>query len=351
VKALIKENVALAPLTTFRIGGPARYFIEAAAENDVLESIHFAKGKSLPVFVLGGGSNLLVADAGFPGVVIKVAIGGIEWEPDRDRTIVRAGAGEDWDHLVALCVERDLAGIECLSGIPGSVGGTPVQNVGAYGQEVSEVLVNVRAYDRQTDSIVDLSHEACRFSYRASLFNTSAHDRYIVLQVTYKLTNHGAPAIRYPDVQREFEGKQDPISLSDVRAAVRRIRARKAMLIVEGDPDCRSAGSFFKNPILAEPQFRDLQSRAALAPPRYPSDPGRVKTSAAWLIEHAGFAKGYSIGPAGISTKHTLAIVNKSGATAEDILRLAREIHHRVDSEFGVRLVPEPVLVGLTLLQ
>jgi UDP-N-acetylmuramate dehydrogenase len=351
VKALIKENVALAPLTTFRIGGPARYFVEAATENDVLESIQFAKQKSIPVFVLGGGSNLLVADAGYPGLVVKVAIGGIKWESDRDRVIVQAGAGEDWDCFVALCVDRDLAGIECLSGIPGSVGGTPVQNVGAYGQEVSEVLVSVRAYDRRTDSFVNLSDKECQFSYRASLFNTSARDRYIVLQVTYALIKNGVPAIRYPDVQKEFERTSDPVTLGDVRTAVRRIRARKAMLLVEGDPDCRSAGSFFKNPILAEFEFSDLQSRAGPGLPRYAADQGRVKTSAAWLIEHAGFAKGHSLGPAGISTKHTLAIVNKGGATAEDILRLAREIHGRVHAEFGVRLVPEPVFLGSTLLQ
>ena len=343
--------MALAPLTTFRIGGPARYFIEAATQHDVLESIQFAKARNLPIFVLGGGSNLLVADAGFPGLVVKVAIRGIEWESDRDKVIVQAGAGEDWDPFVALCVERDLAGIECLSGIPGSVGGTPVQNVGAYGQEVSEVLVKVRAYDRHTDSFVDLSDKACQFSYRASLFNTSAPERYIVLQVTYALINHGTPAIRYPDVQREFERRSEPIALGEVRAAVRRIRARKAMLLIEGDLDCRSAGSFFKNLILSESKFTDLQSRAGPDLPRYDAGPGAVKTSAAWLIEHAGFEKGYSLGPAGISNKHTLAIVNKGGATAEDIKRLAVEIQDRVFSEFGVYLVPEPVFVGLTLLQ
>ena len=351
MKALIKENVALAPFTTFRVGGPARYFIEAASEHDVLESIKFAKSANLPVFILGGGSNLLVADSGFPGLVVKVAIRGIEWEPDQDKMIVQAGAGEDWDPFVALCVERDLAGIECLSGIPGSVGGTPVQNIGAYGQEVSEVLVNVRAYDRRTDSIVNLSRKQCLFSYRTSVFNTSERDRYIVLQVTYALNQNGVPAIRYPDVQRELERKTEPITLREVRAAVRRIRARKSMLLVEGDPDCRSAGSFFKNLILSESKFTDLQSRAGPDLPRYDAGPGAVKTSAAWLIEHAGFEKGYSLGPAGISNKHTLAIVNKGGATAEDIKRLAVEIQDRVFSEFGVYLVPEPVFVGPTLLQ
>ena len=346
MKALIHENVALAPLTTFRIGGPARYFMDAASEETVQDGIHFAKNKNLPLFVLGGGSNLLVADAGFSGLVIKIHIAGLEWEPDSGRTIVRAGAGEDWDHLVAQCVERDLGGIECLSGIPGSVGGTPVQNVGAYGQEVSEVLVNVRAYDRKTDSIVELSRRDCHFAYRASLFNTTDKDRYIVLRVTYSLGQDIAPSIRYPDVQREFEGKYSRPTLTDVRSAVRRIRARKAMLLVEGDPDCRSAGSFFKNPIVTEEQFSELQSLAGSNVPRYPAMAGKVKTAAAWLIEQAGFSKGYSLGPAGLSTKHTLALVNKGGAKAGDILRLASEIRLRVFDKFGVKLIPEPVFLG-----
>ena len=344
MKALVHENVPLGPLTTFGIGGPARHFTDAHSEDTLREALHLAKDKNLPTFVLGGGSNLLVADAGFPGLVIKISISGVEWEPDRDRTIVRAGAGEDWDRLTAACVKRDLAGIECLSGIPGSVGGTPVQNVGAYGQEVSEVLVAVRAYDRQTDSVVELARKDCRFTYRSSLFNTTAKDRYIVLQVTYSLQNHGAPALHYQDVRREFEGTSP--TLAEVRDGVRRIRASKAMLLVEGDPDCRSAGSFFKNPIISETQFAELQRRAGQSPPRYPAPSGQVKTAAAWLIEHAGFSKGYSIGPVGISTKHTLALVNRGGAGAEDILRLAREIRARVDGQFGIKLIPEPVFVG-----
>jgi UDP-N-acetylmuramate dehydrogenase len=349
VKALIKENVPLAPLTTFRIGGPARYFIEAVTENDVADAIQLAKEKKLPVFVLGGGSNVLVADAGFPGLVIKIGIPGIEFENDGDKTTVCAGAGEDWDRLVALSVERDLGGVECLSGIPGSVGGTPVQNVGAYGQEISEVLVSVRVYDKETDSIVSLSREACHFSYRASTFNTLARDRYIVLQVSYALNSHGLPVVRYPDVMKEFESGAVPLTLANVRAAVRRIRARKAMLLVEGDPDCRSAGSFFKNPVLSGAEFSELQSRTGEDLPRYDAGPASVKTSAAWLIDRAGFSKGYSIGPAGISTRHTLAIVNKGGATAQDILRLAGEIRARVYDRFGVSLVPEPVFLGIRL--
>jgi UDP-N-acetylmuramate dehydrogenase len=346
VKALLHENVSLAPYTTLRIGGPARFFIEAPDEEILQDAVHFAREKNLPLFVLGGGSNLLVADAGFAGLVVRIGITGVEWEKGRDRTIVRAGAGEEWDCLVALCVERDLAGIECLSGIPGSIGGTPVQNVGAYGQEISEVLVSLRAYDRRTDSIVELSREQCEFKYRSSLFNRTAKDRYIVLQVAYSLVNHGAASIRYSDVQREFEGTSSTPTLAEVRAAVRRIRARKAMLLVEGDPDCRSAGSFFKNPILTEEQFAHLQSLTGPGLPRHPAPSGKVKTAAAWLIEQAGFSKGYSRGAAGLSTKHTLALVNKGGATAEDVLRLARQIRSRVFDRFGVKLIPEPVFLG-----
>ena len=346
MNAPIHENVPLAPLTTFGIGGVARYFIKALDEMAVVEAVHWAKDKGLSVFTLGGGSNLLVADTGFNGLVVKVAIRGIEWGAGNGKTTVAAGAGESWDSLVSLAVERGLAGIECLSGIPGSVGGTPVQNVGAYGQEVSEVLAGVHAYDRKNDRIVDLSRDDCGFTYRSSIFNTSAKDRYVVLRVAFTLNQNGAPAIRYPDLMREFEGKSGTPTLAEVRAAVRRIRQRKAMLLVEGDSDCRSAGSFFKNPILTEPQFNTLQSIAGAGTPRYAAEGGMVKTAAAWLIEQAGFSKGYSLGPVGLSTKHTLALVNKGGAKAEDVLRLAREIRARVHDRFGIDLAPEPVLLG-----
>ena len=347
MKARLEENVALAPFTTFGIGGPARYFVHAPSEDAVLDAIRFATDQKLPIFVLGGGSNLLVADRGFPGVVLKIDLMGMEWENDGDKTIVRAGAGEEWDRLVRSCVDRNLAGVECLSGIPGSVGGTPVQNVGAYGQEVSEVLTMVRAYDRKTGMVVELSREDCGFTYRTSIFNTTEKDRYIVLNVTYSLAMNGEPAIRYSDVEQEFEGRITPPSLCEVRDAVRRIRARKAMLLVAGDPDCRSAGSFFKNPIISEKQFSRLEiALPGVRIPRYPASPGKVKTAAAWLIEQAGFSKGYSLGPASLSTKHTLALVNKGGATAGDILRLARRIRLGVKEKFGITLIPEPMFLG-----
>src|SRR2546425_7635858 len=353
---LLQENVPLAPLTTFKIGGPARFFVEAHDAGGVQEAVAFAQSRDLPLFVLGGGSNLVVSDAGWAGLVLKVAILGIEQdnaEDEEGRSVFHVGAGESWDRFVSRAVVAQCAGVECLSGIPGSVGGTPVQNVGAYGQEVSEVLVSVRAYDRKADHTMELSRDECGFTYRTSVFNTIAKDRYVVLSVTFALSQNGAPAIRYPDVLREFEGKAATPTLLEVRAAVRRVRARKAMLLVEGDPDCRSAGSFFKNPIITEEQFAELQSVAGPAGsevPRYPvgQASGKVKTAAAWLIEQAGFSKGYSLGPVGLSTKHTLALVNKGGAKAEDVLRLAGEIRARVRDRFGIVLLPEPVLLGFS---
>src|SRR5213080_3265857 len=313
----VRENVPLAPLTTLGVGGNARFFVKAENSRDVENAVTFSREKDLALFVLGGGSNVVVSDQGWGGLVLQVGISGLE---EGGKGPLNVGAGVDWDSFVAHCVSRNWAGVECLSGIPGSVGGTPVQNVGAYGQEISEVLLSVRAYDRSADRIVELSHDGCGFTYRTSLFNTTAKDRYAVLNVTYALSNGGLPHIRYPELEREFEGKTANATLAEVRAAVRRIRARKAMLLVEGDPDCRSAGSFFKNPIISEGEFANLQLRSGAGIPRYPAAPGKVKTAAAWLIEHAGFSKGYSLGPAGLSTKHTLALVNRGGADAEDIL-------------------------------
>jgi UDP-N-acetylmuramate dehydrogenase len=258
---------------------------------------------------------------------------------------LRAGAGEDWDDVVAACVDRGYGGVECLSGIPGLAGGTPVQNVGAYGQETADVLVNLRAFDRRNERFVELARHDCGFTYRTSIFNTTDKDRYVVLSITYALNPGAAPHTAYPDLRRRFEGI-DPPTLAEVRRAVREIRSTKGMLIVDGDPDCRSAGSFFKNPILAEAEYTRLQGGTHEAVPRYPAGTGRVKTSAAWLIERAGIPRGFAMGPAAVSNKHTLALTNRGGAKAQDIVRLAREIRQRVEDRFGVRLVPEPVFVG-----
>ena len=342
----IQQNVALAPLTTLGVGGCARFFVEAETVGDVEEAVGFARGRELPLFVLGGGSNLLVSDRGWDGLVLQVGILGIE-EPSR--TIVDVGAGVDWDELVAHCGARNFGGIECLSGIPGSVGGTPVQNVGAYGQEVSETIVSVLAFDLGENWVRELKAAECGFSYRSSIFNTSQRGRYIILRVTYQLFPDVKPSLRYGDLQKYFAGRDGTPSLSEVREAVRTIRASKGMLISAGDPDSRSAGSFFKNPVLSTAQHGELVRRAGergLEVPSYPALSRQRKVSAAWLVENSGFQKGYVKGNAGISSKHALAIVNRGGATAAEIVALKDEIQARVEQLWGVRLEPEPVLVG-----
>jgi UDP-N-acetylmuramate dehydrogenase len=346
----LQENVPLAPQTTLQVGGPARFFVQADSPQEVQEAIAFARSRKLELFVLGGGSNLVIADSGWPGLVLKIAIPGIDQRKGHDGKILfEVGAGESWDGIVRGCVAANCAGIECLSGIPGSVGGTPVQNVGAYGQEVSDTIESVQVFDLRDNQVRELCAEACGFAYRTSIFNTSERGRFVVLRVTYALTPGGAPSLEYADLKRHFEGKPDP-TLAEVREAVRQIRARKGMLIVEGDPDCRSAGSFFKNPVLSVEQHEDLQHRAAaegLSVPSYPALERNRKVSAAWFVEHAGFARGYTLAHAGISSKHALAIVNRGGATAAEILALKDQIQNRVEEIWGIHLQPEPVFVGL----
>lgn len=345
----MEQNVPLAPLTTFHIGGPARYFSEGKTVEEVREAIRFAQAGQLPLFVLGGGSNLVVADAGWPGLVLKIAIHGIEERTEKGKALFAVGAGEEWDSFVGHAVQRNCSGIECLSGIPGSVGGTPVQNVGAYGQEVSETIASVLVLDLRDGQVRELCAEACGFRYRTSIFNTTQRGRYIVLQVTYGLTPGGAPAIAYADLKKHFAGRSMPPTLAETREAVRQIRAGKGMLITEGDPDCRSAGSFFKNPVLSAEKFHELERRAAaksLPVPSYPALAEQRKVSAAWLVEHAGFHKGYGSGRAGISSKHALAIVNRGQATATDVVALKEQIQQRVEEIWGIHLEPEPVFVG-----
>ena len=349
---LIEENIPLAPLTTFRLGGPARFFVEAKSAREVAEAVAFAQSKNLPLFVLGGGSNLVIADSGWPGLVLKVAIPGIEQRPGRDdagKVLFDVGAGESWDRFVSHAVMAQCAGVECLSGIPGSVGGTPVQNVGAYGQEVSETIDSVEAFDLKDSQVRALCCEACGFTYRSSIFNTTERGRFIILRVAYALTPSGEPHLEYADLKRHFEGRETRPNLAETREAVRHIRARKGMLIVAGDPDCRSAGSFFKNPVLSEAEHEDLQKRAAakaLHLPSYPALEKNRKVSAAWLVEKSGFARGYGFGHVGISSKHALAIVNRGGATATEVLALKDQIQQRVEEIWGVHLQPEPVMVG-----
>jgi UDP-N-acetylmuramate dehydrogenase len=342
---LIRENIPLAPLTTLGVGGPARYFAEATTEAEVIEAVEFARSRELPLFVLGGGSNLVIADTGFAGLVLKIGIAGVSrFTPAQGNTIFIAGAGCDWDAFVAQTVEENCAGLECLSGIPGTVGGTPVQNVGAYGQEVADTITEVRALDLRSLEIVTLSNAACGFSYRSSKFNTTERGRFVILRVAFALKKEGRPTIRYADLERHFAGGRTP-TLSEVRAAVRDIRHSKAMLIVAGEEDARSAGSFFKNPIIPQPSFDKLSARFPQLP-SYPATDGSRKIPAAWLVEHAGFAKGYNKSRAGISRKHALAIVNRGGSTAAEIIALKDEIQKRVREDFGIELQPEPVFVG-----
>ena len=353
--SVIRENVRLAPYTTLRMGGIARYFADIDQADQLREALQFAEQRSLPVFVLGGGSNVLIADNGFSGVVIHIVNKGITFhKPKKDAALVTVAAGEDWDKFVQQCVARDWAGVECLSGIPGLVGGTPIQNVGAYGQEVSETIVTVRAFDRHSNCVVEMTNEDCQFSYRASVFNTTERDRYIVLSVTYQLKPHGEPALRYADLQKHFATHKRSPTLQEVRNAVIAIRASKGMVIVPNDPNSQSAGSFFKNPIVTVEKFAEVATAARQQKllnaneqiPSFAVSAEQVKIPAAWLIEKAGFSKGYEQGRVGISSKHTLALINRSNATAAELLALVERIQSQVQERFGIALMPEPVWVG-----
>ena len=330
----------LAPLTTLKLGGPAARLVEARTEPELAEAVRSAYE---PLLVLAGGSNVVIADDGFPGTVVRVLTAGVE----RDGARLTVQAGESWDALVARCVDDGLQGFECLSGIPGSVGATPIQNVGAYGQEVSETVASVRVLDRASGQIVELTPEQCGFGYRTSIFKY--HDRHVVLAVSFELREdaHSGP-LRYAELARTLDvpvGGSAP--LTEVREAVLQLRRGKGMVIDPHDPDSVSAGSFFTNPILDPGDFARLQVRAGEdSPPAFPEPDGRIKTSAAWLIQRAGYARGYGEGRVGISSKHTLAIVNRGGATTAELLAFAREIAAGVRERFGVALHPEPVLVG-----
>jgi UDP-N-acetylmuramate dehydrogenase len=346
---IVQENVALAPLTTLQVGGAARFFVAADSIAAVQEAVQFASSQRLSLLVLGGGSNVVISDAGWPGLVLKVAVCGTDQREEAGKIVFEVGAGEDWDAFVARAVSHECAGVECLSGIPGSVGGTPVQNVGAYGQEVADTIESVLVFDLRDYQIRELCAEACGFGYRTSLFNTSERGRYIILRVTYALTQGVKPKIEYADLKKYFAGRSTTPTLAEARLAVREIRASKAMLIAPGDEDSRSLGSFFKNPIVSEAKYQELAERSGtrgLEIPSYPAAKEQRKIPAAWLVEHSGFSKGYSAGHAGISRKHALAIVNRGGATAAEIVGLKNSIQQHVQETWGIQLETEPVFVG-----
>lgn len=332
----------LRSLTTLRCGGPADTLVEARSDEQVIESIRAADSAGTPTFVLGGGSNVVVADDGFSGTVIQMATRGIR----RDGNMLTVAAGEPWDGLVARCVHDGLRGIECMSGIPGSVGATPIQNVGAYGQEVSDVITSVKVFDRLTGRIANLANGACGFAYRESFFKANP-DRWVILSVGFSLTASTLSAELGSEDVRGALGGDERAPLADVRSAVLRVRARKGMVLDESDPNSRSVGSFFVNPLVSAERLAVIEHAAAERPPANPVGDGSFKTSAAWLIERAGFPRGYG-DPEGaaISSKHALALTNRGHASAAEVVALAREIAEGVHRRFGVVLDPEPVFVG-----
>ncbi|MCQ8773203.1 UDP-N-acetylmuramate dehydrogenase [Streptomyces telluris] len=348
-----RHDAPLAPLTTFRLGGPATRLITATTDAEVIAAVREADETATPLLIIGGGSNLVISDKGFEGTALRIATTGFALTG----TGLELAAGENWSDAVARTVEAGLAGIECLAGIPGSAGATPIQNVGAYGQDVAQTITEVVAYDRRTGETVTLTNAECAFSYRHSRFKQDPA-RYVVLRVRFELEDAdgmSAP-IRYPETARALGVEAgDRVPADQARETVLKLRAGKGMVLDPEDHDTWSAGSFFCNPILTEAEHAAFLTRVAdrlgpdVAPPAYPAGEGFMKTSAAWLIDKAGFTKGYGSGAARISTKHTLALTNRGEATTEDLLALAREVRAGVHEAFGVTLVNEPVTVGVAL--
>ena len=353
----IDDGVRLAPYTSLGLGGEARHLAHCTSEEEIREALGWGRSRGLPVHVLGGGSNTVFDDAGYDGLVLRVELLGVRIEESNGGARVSAAAGEDWDALVRRCIEADLSGVECMSGIPGQVGATPMQNVGAYGQEVCDTIVEVRAIERGSGEGRTFANGECGFGYRTSRFKAEDRDRYIVTRVTYRLPRKHRPEIRYPELQRRLEAEGVDVeglpagapASTAVREAVLDLRRGKAMLL-EAGPDARSAGSFFLNPVLTEDQLAEVRDRwsqrggAAAEMPVFPAGDGLHKVAAAWLVERSGFSKGTRRGGAAISERHALALVNRGG-TSSDLLALAGEVSAGVRETFGVRLEPEPVYV------
>jgi UDP-N-acetylmuramate dehydrogenase len=336
-----QENVLLAPYTTVQLGGPARFFVNVRTVEELREALEVAGDKKLRVHILAGGSNTLFADTGFDGLVVKVDLKGIEWQEEGEAVVVRAAAGELWEPLAQEAVERNVAGFECLAGIPGTVGATPVQNVGAYGQEVAQAIVKVETLDRATLEGVQFTNEDCGFSYRMSRFKGNDADRYVITAVTYRLLKDGPPTLVYQSV---IDEAGDAPTLARVREVVLKLRKAKSMVLDSADPHTRSCGSFFMNPILLEDNLAHLPKQT----PYFPASEGHVSIPAAWLIEQAGWRKGFRRGGVGISDNHPLALVNSLvnyGGTTTELLALAHEIEKSVEQRFGIMLTREPVLV------
>ena len=342
----VRESEPLAALTTLGVGGDARWLLHATTADEVIRAHRWCESAAVPLFVIGGGSNLVIADERFDGLVVRVEVPGRTFASEGTDTLVTAGAGEPWDAVVSDCVGRGLAGLECLSGIPGTVGGTPVQNVGAYGQDVAGSIDRLTAYDRQTRAVALLTGGDCGFAYRTSRFKEADTGRFVILDVTYRL-RPGPPTFSYPDIVDYLsQASVSTPDVTDVRNAVLAVRRRKGMVIDQNDPDTRSVGSFFMNPLVGQADRDRVAAVAGAQPPAFAVGSDRLKLPAAWLIEQAGFHRGDRDGNVGISTKHTLALINRGGATARDVLRFATRIKRGVLDRFGISLRPEPVFVG-----
>ncbi len=348
----VREEVPLAGLTTLGVGGPARYLAECSTVAELQALLVAARDLEISTFVLGGGSNLLVSDRGFEGIVLRYLGKSLVWQDEGSHPRLRIAAGLEWDDLVARTVQEGLAGLECLSGIPGRVGAAPMQNIGAYGQEVAETIESVRVVDRGTGEVRDLSAEECSFAYRKSRFKQAWRDRFVVVEVSFRLRRGPACAPRYPDLRRrlgivpENGGPAPP--LAELRRAVLEIRRSKSMLYDPEDPNHRSAGSFFLNPMVSRERAETIREQLAGEGnmPLYPGEDGKVKLSAAWLIERSGFRRGDGEGRAGLSTRHVLALVNRGGATAAELVAYAAKVRQGVRRATGILLSPEPVFWG-----
>lgn len=349
----IESDVSLAALCTLGVGGAAQYLATAFTEADVRDAVRWADERKLPLRVLGGGSNLVIGDGGVPGLVLRMALRGIERDAHGQEVSFTAGSGEAWDDFVALTVAEGCQGLECLSGIPGLVGATPIQNVGAYGQEVSESVATVRAFDRTTHEVVELPATACAFDYRDSLFKSTSPERYVVLAVRFRLLRGGAPKLAYGELKNHFglagaESAGVLPSLAAVRDAVIELRRKKSMVLDAADPNRRSCGSFFVNALVTAADLESIARLAGEAPPSFRQPDGRYKVPSAWLIERAGLTRGTRRGSVGLSTRHTLALVAHDGATARDVLEFAHHVRRTVLERFGVKLVPEPDFWGFS---
>ncbi len=344
----LQQGVPLSPYTTINLGGEARYFLSCESTLLLKRALTHARNHRLRVHILGGGSNTIFPDAGFDGLVLHIGLRGISVASEANDTLVTAAAGEEWDPFVRSCVLQKLAGLECLSGIPGLVGAAPMQNIGAYGQEICETLARLKAIDRQTLKECEFAGSECGFGYRQSRFKREDAGRFVITEVTFRLKRNGNPAIRYPELQKLLESRGNEPGLEDTRAAVLSLRKSKSMIIDPSDPETRSVGSFFTNPVLSESEFvsateRWGKARIPMPPATYPAGTGR-KIPAAWLVEQSGFPRGYRRGSVGVSARHALALVNYGGSSNE-LLSLANDIGNAVFERFGLHLEREPVVV------